>query len=267
MDGISGDFSLDLNALNESMFGSMSTPKETTDARPSIAMPSELVEEKQPEAMSMPSELVEEKPIAMSPSLLQQTSSQPLAPPPDLIANSSKPIPMPEEIVDNNSGVNTVETPLAWQSEADLPVRRKMIAKIVSLLQQRKPDAPADWIKKLPDMARRLEDSLYRTATSIADYTEHSTLKNRLQSLAVTMGALKENPLKMPPELGKSPVNTSNSVSTPPPSSTAEPRFRATQIRTAPVAACDRCNLAAAPQSSTRAVLPDLPAPEPPLPR
>ena len=221
MDGISGDFSLDLNALNESMFGSMSTPKETTDARPSIAMPSELVEEKQPEAMSMPSELVEEKPIAMSPSLLQQTSSQPLAPPPDLIANSSKPIPMPEEIVDNNSGVNTVETPLAWQSEADLPVRRKMIAKIVSLLQQRKPDAPADWIKKLPDMARRLEDSLYRTATSIADYTEHSTLKNRLQSLAVTMGARKEKPLKMPPELGKSPVNTSNSVSTPPPSSTA----------------------------------------------
>ena len=93
-------------------------------------------------------ELLKEKPIEMSPSLLQQTS-------------------------------------LAWQSEADLPIRRKMIAKIASLLSKKAPDA----IEDVPDIARRLEDGLYRTATSIADYTEHSTLRTRLQSLAKTMGA------------------------------------------------------------------------------
>ncbi|ETV95745.1 hypothetical protein H310_10817 [Aphanomyces invadans] len=76
-----------------------------------------------------------------------------------------------------------------WQSESDVPLRRKMIAKIVSLLQQRKPDAPTEWIRRLPDMARRLEDSLYRTATGREVYGNFNTLKSRLQHLAVTMGA------------------------------------------------------------------------------
>ena len=58
----------------------------------------------------------------------------------------------------------------------------------VSLLQQRKPDAPPEWIKKLPDMARRLEDSLYRTASNRTEYGNFSTLKHRLQQLAITMG-------------------------------------------------------------------------------
>ncbi|POM63195.1 Histone acetyltransferase, partial [Phytophthora palmivora] len=81
------------------------------------------------------------------------------------------------------------DTQTAWQSENDLPLRRKMIGKIVSLLQQRKPDAPAEWIRRLPDMARRLEDSLYRTAKNRDEYGDFSSLKTRLQHLAVTMGA------------------------------------------------------------------------------
>ncbi|KAG6957683.1 hypothetical protein JG687_00009842, partial [Phytophthora cactorum] len=85
------------------------------------------------------------------------------------------------------SGSNDTQT--AWQSENDLPLRRKMIGKIVSLLQQRKPDAPAEWIRRLPDMARRLEDSLYRTAKNRDEYGDFSSLKTRLQHLAVTMGA------------------------------------------------------------------------------
>lgn len=36
------------------------------------------------------------------------------------------------------------------------------------LLQARKPNAPADWMQKLPQMARRLEESLFRTAESFA---------------------------------------------------------------------------------------------------
>ena len=64
-----------------------------------------------------------------------------------------------------------------------------MIARIVSLLQKRKPDAPADWLKKLPDIAKRLEDSLYRAAHSLDEYTDFTTLKKRLQELAIRMGA------------------------------------------------------------------------------
>ncbi|KAG6961627.1 hypothetical protein JG688_00008984 [Phytophthora aleatoria] len=74
------------------------------------------------------------------------------------------------------SGSNDTQT--AWQSENDLPLRRKMIGKIVSLLQQRKPDAPAEWIRRLPDMARRLEDSLYRTAKNRDDLGESSDFLN-----------------------------------------------------------------------------------------
>ena len=34
------------------------------------------------------------------------------------------------------------------------------------LLQARKPNAPAEWMQKLPQMARRLEESLFRSAHS-----------------------------------------------------------------------------------------------------
>lgn len=34
------------------------------------------------------------------------------------------------------------------------------------LLQARKPNAPVEWMQKLPQMARRLEESLFRSAVS-----------------------------------------------------------------------------------------------------
>jgi len=75
-----------------------------------------------------------------------------------------------------------------WQSDKDYAERRKMIAKIVHLLQQRKPNAPQEWLKKLPQMAKRLEESLYRSAKSFAEYNDANTLKQRLQQLAVNIG-------------------------------------------------------------------------------
>lgn len=75
-----------------------------------------------------------------------------------------------------------------WQSDKDYQERRKMIGKIVLLLQQRKPNAPQEWLKKLPQMAKRLEESLYRSAKSFAEYNDANTLKQRLQQLAVNIG-------------------------------------------------------------------------------
>jgi hypothetical protein len=75
-----------------------------------------------------------------------------------------------------------------WQSDRDYQERRTMIAKIVHLLQQRKPNAPPEWLRKLPQMAKRLEESLYRSAKSFDEYNDAATLKQRLQLLAVNIG-------------------------------------------------------------------------------
>jgi len=63
-----------------------------------------------------------------------------------------------------------------------------MIAKIVQLLRQRKPNAPQEWLDKLPQMAKRLEESLYRSAGSFDEYNDIGTLKQRLQQLAMNIG-------------------------------------------------------------------------------
>ena len=52
-----------------------------------------------------------------------------------------------------------------------------MIQLIMDLLQKRKPDAPKEWRSKIPEMARRLEDSLYRSAKSREFYNDNQTLE------------------------------------------------------------------------------------------
>ena len=80
-----------------------------------------------------------------------------------------------------------------WHNtEEDMPVRRIMIGKIVSLLKEKKPVADESCKKKLPDMARRLEDSLYRGAPDKATYSDGATLKTRLQKVAMMMTKRKQ---------------------------------------------------------------------------
>ena len=93
----------------------------------------------------------------------------------------------------NAAGANAIgnKNPNAlagWQSDRDIPERRSMIQRIVQLLQQRKPNAPEEWVKKLPVMAKRLEESLYRNAASFIEYNDTNTLKSRLQRLAMNIG-------------------------------------------------------------------------------
>lgn len=59
----------------------------------------------------------------------------------------------------------------------------------VQLLRQRKPNAPQEWLDKLPAMAKRLEESLYRSAPSFDAYNDINTLKQRLQQLAMNIGS------------------------------------------------------------------------------
>ncbi|KAJ1446006.1 hypothetical protein M885DRAFT_276923 [Pelagophyceae sp. CCMP2097] len=75
-----------------------------------------------------------------------------------------------------------------YDQNAHLQERRKMITNIARLLQARKPNAPVEWMQKLPQMARRLEESLFRSAHSFDEYKDTATLKKRLQALAMAMG-------------------------------------------------------------------------------
>tara|TARA_B110000285_G_C15070602_1_gene587691 strand:- start:179 stop:481 length:303 start_codon:yes stop_codon:yes gene_type:complete len=80
---------------------------------------------------------------------------------------------------------------VSWQSREDREDRVNMIHQIVALLQRakrasKKPDAPDDWFNKLPDLARRMEDTLYRSAKSKEQYVDVNSLKQRLQEVANT---------------------------------------------------------------------------------
>ena len=56
-----------------------------------------------------------------------------------------------------------------------------MITRIAQLLIERKgPNAPAEWLQMVSQSARRLEESLFRAATSFEEYRDTSTLKKRL---------------------------------------------------------------------------------------
>eukprot|EP01034_Spumella_vulgaris_P021671 gene21671-27712_t len=78
--------------------------------------------------------------------------------------------------------------PKSWHTAEHGPARAAMVDEIIKLLKTRRPNATDDWHEKLPHMAKRLEDALYHEAPILDEYSDHSTLKVRLQQLALSMG-------------------------------------------------------------------------------
>jgi len=74
-----------------------------------------------------------------------------------------------------------------WQSNADLPDRRRIIFSIVKVIERMRPDANK-MSQKLPFMAKKLEEHLYRSAVTKEEYVDQSTLKKRLQMIAHGLG-------------------------------------------------------------------------------
>ena len=99
---------------------------------------------------------------------------------------------------------------ITWQKKEDRDDRIQMIHLIVRLLRTKKPNAPPTWLKKLPDMARRLEDTLYRLAKSKEEYMNRTTLKARLQDVARQMGA------RVRKKQAQEPSKTTTSTTEPP---------------------------------------------------
>ncbi|OQR98354.1 hypothetical protein ACHHYP_08721 [Achlya hypogyna] len=94
--------------------------------------------------------------------------------------------PQPQQPQPHHAAVHTaVQMPMTtWQTTADNPMRKDVITRIVQFLQMQKPNAPQDWMKRLPQMAKKLEEALYRKATSKAEYNDMSTLQARLHVVA-----------------------------------------------------------------------------------
>ena len=80
-----------------------------------------------------------------------------------------------------------------WHSPENAAIREFIASQIVTLLQQRRPNATEDWQQKLPSMGKRLEDALYGKANSLEEYKDTSTLKTRLQQLAQQMNNKNQN--------------------------------------------------------------------------
>ena len=77
-----------------------------------------------------------------------------------------------------------------WRNpDKDAASRRVVVEQVTKLLRARKPDAPPEWMQRLPEMAERLERKLYDRAPSLAEYLNESTLKARLQAIASEMRA------------------------------------------------------------------------------
>ena len=114
----------------------------------------------------------------------------------------------------------------AWYfSDRHLETRRSMITNIARLLQAGKPNAPAEWMQKLPQMSRRLEESLFRSATSFEEYRDFSTVKKRLAALAIAMGLRARQQQQAGPAPAAAP---------PPPPRPAGPAPAAKRARAAP---------------------------------
>jgi hypothetical protein len=73
-----------------------------------------------------------------------------------------------------------------WQSNADLPDRRKMIVKMIKLIEKIRPGANKMAIR-VPLLVKKLEKYLYRSAPTKAKYIDTSTLKRRLQGIALSL--------------------------------------------------------------------------------
>lgn len=73
-----------------------------------------------------------------------------------------------------------------WQTNNDLPDRRLVVRKILALVKKKNgkhSDDSTKLLDMLPKIARKMEEHLYRSATTKEEYLDRSTLKYRLQEM------------------------------------------------------------------------------------
>lgn len=62
--------------------------------------------------------------------------------------------------------------------------RDLMVGQISAFLRKSKPNAPANIVRQIPALARRIEATLFQSARSVEEYTDKFTLETRMKSIA-----------------------------------------------------------------------------------
>lgn len=73
--------------------------------------------------------------------------------------------------------------PADWHDSVDNAVREAVHAKMVEILRALKPNAPEKVLERVPGLAYRMEESLFRLAQSVDEYRDESTLPYRLAQI------------------------------------------------------------------------------------
>lgn len=74
-----------------------------------------------------------------------------------------------------------------WQLCDNWQVRNYMTDLISMLLREKRPNATKEWQDKIPRIAQRLEEAIYYQSEKFDEYANPSTLKARLQQLALSV--------------------------------------------------------------------------------
>ena len=79
---------------------------------------------------------------------------------------------------------------IAGLSAYDFQFNKTGLKDTVDTLKEKDKNASKEWLNKLPQMVKQLEVSLYRSAPSFEAYADTSTLKHRLQLLAMEIATI-----------------------------------------------------------------------------
>ena len=121
--------------------------------------------------------------------------------------STATPRAVPPPSPTSTEGASRALEPAWYSGEQHLAERQRTVAEIAQLLRSRKRNPTADWLQQLPGLAQRLEERLLRSALSFREYSDPSTLKQRLRALAAALTRRTEQPV--PPPVPTSPGGAS----------------------------------------------------------
>mmetsp|Transcript_1523 Transcript_1523/g.2286 ORF Transcript_1523/g.2286 Transcript_1523/m.2286 type:complete len:215 (+) Transcript_1523:157-801(+) len=74
-----------------------------------------------------------------------------------------------------------------WRSDCHVSIRQEMVERIMHVLLQRKSSSSPKAQLVLPHKSRRLEEALYKSASSLRVYADKNTLRRRLGKVAIAI--------------------------------------------------------------------------------
>jgi hypothetical protein len=87
----------------------------------------------------------------------------------------------------------------SWHHPGHASAREEIRILITKLLRYSRPEPTLEWLNRLPQLTRTLEEKLYDEASSFQEYLDRNTLKERLQQVIVLLKHQKNRRLPQTP--------------------------------------------------------------------